>query len=51
MRLYSTNKILAIDPSYVDALNDKTLVLYDIKRYDDAIAYLDKILIMNPKDN
>ena len=33
-------KLLAIDPAYVNALNDKALVLQSLQRYDEALTVL-----------
>ena len=42
------DKVLAIDPSYVDALNNKAIVLKNLQKYDEAIQYYDKVLAIDP---
>ena len=45
MNHYNTmTKYLNIDPSNVNALNNKAIALKNLKRYDEAIQYYDKIL-------
>ena len=49
MRLYRYyDKALAIDPTYVNALNGKANVLQNLQRYDEAIKYYDKVLAIDP---
>ena len=44
------DKVLAIDPKDVESLNNKGLVLQDLKRYDEALQYFDKVLAIEPSD-
>ena len=38
------DKVLAINPTFVDALNNKGVILKDLKRYDESIEYMTKHL-------
>ena len=42
------DKVLAIDPSSVNALNSKGLALDHLQRYDEAVQTFDKALSINP---
>lgn len=42
------DKLLAIDPSYVNALNGKGNVLKDLERYNEALQYYDRALSLDP---
>ena len=42
------DKVLAIDPNDVDALNNKGIALDDLGKYQEAITYYDKILTIDP---
>ena len=42
------DKVLAINPSAVGALNSKGLALDHLQRYDEALPYFDKALSINP---
>ena len=38
------DKVLTIDPSNVNALNNKAIALKNLQKYDEAIQYYDKVL-------
>ena len=42
------DKVLAIDPSSVNALNSKGLALEHLQRYDEALQFYDKALSLDP---
>ena len=43
MKHYRTyDKILDIDPSNIDALNNKAIVLKDLQKYDEALRTMTK---------
>ena len=42
------DKVLDIDPSNVNALNNKGLALDHLQRYDEALQYFDKALTIDP---
>ena len=42
--IQSYDKALAIDLTYIHALNNKGFALKDLKRYDEALQYYDKVL-------
>ena len=44
------DKSLAIDPSNVNALNNKAIALKNLQRYDEAIEYYDKVLAIDPSN-
>ena len=51
MNHYSTmTKSWDIDPSNVNALNNKGIALKNLKRYDESIQYYDKILAIDPSN-
>ena len=39
-----------IDPSNVNALNNKAIALKNLKRYDESLQYYDKILNIDPSN-
>ena len=41
-------KSLAIDPTNVNALNGKAIILQNLQKYDEAIEYYDKALAIDP---
>ena len=47
-RLQSTDKVFAIDPSDIKALNNKANALKNLQKYDEAIVYYDKVLSIDP---
>jgi tetratricopeptide (TPR) repeat protein len=42
------NKVLAIDPTNVDALNGIANDLDKLQRYDEALTYYNKVLAIDP---
>ena len=44
------DKVLAIDPNDVDALNSKGVALDSLGNYTEAIEYFDKVLAIDPND-
>jgi len=42
------DEVLAIDPNYTLALNNKGAALYGLGIYNESIAYFDKVLSVNP---
>ena len=51
MNLYRYyDKVLAIEPNDLDVLNNKAIVLKDLKHYEEAIQYYEKVLAIEPND-
>ena len=49
MMLYNTTtKPYAINPTYVDAIDNKANALSNLQKYDEAIQYYDKVLAIDP---
>jgi tetratricopeptide (TPR) repeat protein len=44
------DKVLAIEPEYVDATYNKGLALYNLGRYEEAIASYDRVLTIEPNN-
>ena len=50
-RLSNNDKILAIDPFNVYALNAKAILLAQLERYDEALSVLKKVPLSNLDNN
>ena len=45
------DKVLAIDPKHVGALNKKANILQNLEKYGEAIEYYDKVIVIDPTFN
>jgi cytochrome c-type biogenesis protein CcmH/NrfG len=44
------NRVLALEPSNINALLYKGLSLYNLERYNEAVAYYDRVLEIDPNN-
>ena len=43
------NELIGTYPDYTEALNKRAMLLYNLKRYDEAMADIDKVLDIEPR--